>query len=207
MARPSEGVGAYAIADAALDKPGRWGLIANVRIGDKTTTAQGVFNVGANRAVPGPGDRAPNTANPLPGAEGASSASIDSRATDGAAVPDPTLHATTISDAIAAGRPAVVVVSTPVYCVSRFCGPITDSIEKLAAQYSGRADFIHLEVWRDFEKKQVNVAAAEWVYRSGRGDLLEPWVFVIGRDGTISHRFDNIATDAELQAAVDAVTA
>ena len=207
LSRPSEGVGVYAIADAAFDKPGRWGLIANVRIGDKTTTAQGVFNVAAVRAVPGAGDPAPKTANPLPGGDGADSASIDSRAKDGAEVPDPALHATRISDAIAAGRPAVVVVSTPVYCVSRFCGPITDSIEKLAAQYTGRADFVHLEVWRNFEKKQVNVAAAEWIYRSGRGDLLEPWVFVISRDGTITHRFDNIATDAELQAAVDAVTA
>ena len=206
LSRPSEGVGVYAVPDATFDKPGRWGLIANLEIGGQKTTAQGVFNVVAERAVRGPGEPAPRTANPLAGAAGIDPIAIDSRASDGAAIPDPTLHSVQISDAIAGGRPAVVVVSTPVYCVSRFCGPITDSVEELASEYAGRADFVHLEVWKDFEKKEVNAAALEWIYPFGRGDLVEPWVFVIGRDGIITHRFDNIAGDAELRAAVDVVT-
>jgi hypothetical protein len=34
-----------------------------------------------------------------------------------------------VADAIAAGRPVMVVGSTPVFCVSRFCGPITDAVQ------------------------------------------------------------------------------
>lgn len=66
--------------------------------------------------------------------------------------------------------------------------------------------FVHLEVWKNFDKSEVNKAAAEWIYPPGTKDPREPWVFVIGRDGRIAHRFDNVATDAELQQAVDDVT-
>jgi peroxiredoxin len=34
-----------------------------------------------------------------------------------------------------------------------------------------------------------------------RGDLHEPWVFVIGPDGRIAARFDNVASRTELEAA------
>lgn len=68
-----------------------------------------------------------------------------------------------LADATAAERPVMVVVSTPVFCVSRFCGPITDAVQKLARRYGDRMDFVHLEVWRDFEAQELNEAAAEWI--------------------------------------------
>ena len=52
----------------------------------------------------------------------------------------------------------------------------------------------------------MNKAAAEWIYPPGTKDPREPWVFGVGRDGRISHRFDNVATDAELEQAVGDVT-
>lgn len=205
LARPSEGVGVYAVRDAVFDKPGRWGLLANVEVGGAKARVQGVFQVGATTGVLRAGDAAPRTANPLPGSPGVTSAAVDSRAQDGEAIPDAALHTTTVADALAAKKPTVVVVSTPVYCVSRFCGPITDSVEKLAADFGDRAAFVHLEVWQDFEKKQANTAAGEWIYRENRGDLLEPWVFVVDRNGIVAERFDNIAGDDELRRAVEGV--
>lgn len=207
VSRPSEGVGVYAIPAATFDKAGQWGVIAKIKLGTTEVTAQGTFPVSATSRIPAPGVPAPVTEHPLPGATGTSPASIDSRSTDGKAPPDGALHSTTIAAARAAGRPMVVVVSTPVYCVSRFCGPITDSVEKLAGRFGDRATFIHLEVWQDFEKKQVNEFVADWIYPSRSGDLLEPWVFVVDRNGVITHRFDNIAGDAELLAAVEQVVA
>ena len=65
--------------------------------------------------------------------------------------------------------------------------------------------FIHLEVWQDFETNTVNPAAAEWIVPTPDTDAREPWVFVIDSDGIISHRFDNVATDAELLAATEEV--
>ncbi|MPY94948.1 MAG: hypothetical protein GEV08_18385 [Acidimicrobiia bacterium] len=108
----------------------------------------------------------------------------------------------TIDDAIAAGKPTMVVISTPVYCVSRFCGPITDSVAELADRYAGQAAFVHLEIWSDFDTHTLNEAVRDWVYPPGAEDAREPWVFVVGRDGLIRERFDNVATDAELEAAV-----
>ena len=63
-----------------------------------------------------------------------------------------------------------------------------------------KAAFVHVEVWRDFEKQEVNKAAADWLLR--RGDLHEPWVFVIGPNGKITARFDNVASKAEIEGAL-----
>ena len=205
--RPSEGVGVYAVPAAVFDKAGRWGLLANIPVRGSTLQAQGTFSVGAEHQVLAVGEPAPRTVNPLAGEAGLTPAAIDSRANDGKAVPDPVLHSTTIADALAAGRPTIVVVSTPVYCESQFCGPVTEEVEKLATAFQDRAAFVHLEVWEDFEKQKVGKAAAEWVTTKGTGGLQEPWVFVVDRNGTVAHRFDNIAGDAELRSAIEAVAA
>ena len=75
------------------------------------------------------------------------------------------------------------------------------------SEFDGKVAFVHLEVWQDFEKKQVNPAAGEWIYRRNAGDLSEPWVFVVGRDGKVADRFDNIAGEEEVRAAVERVIA
>ncbi len=100
----------------------------------------------------------------------------------------------------------MVVVSTPVYCVSRFCGPITDTVQELAQEYGEQMDFVHLEVWADFENRVVSPSAAEWILR-GNGDGNEPWVFVVDADGVITHRFDNVANQTVLDAAIQEVLA
>src|SRR5205807_554792 len=63
--------------------------------------------------------------------------------------------------------------------------------------YGDRATFIHVEVWRDFDKHEINKGAADWIFRNG--DLLEPWVFLVGADGRIQARFDNVATRGEIE--------
>ncbi len=44
-----------------------------------------------------------------------------------------------------------MVFATPVFCVSRFCGPVTEMVEELAHRYDDRAVFIHVEIWKDFQ--------------------------------------------------------
>jgi hypothetical protein len=46
----------------------------------------------------------------------------------------------------------------------------------------------------------VNKAAADWLLR--QGDLHQPWVFVIGPNGKIAAPFDNVASRAEIEAAL-----
>ena len=126
---------------------------------------------------------------------------IDSRAQDGADVPDPELHATTIADALRHGRPVLVQFATPVYCQSQFCGPTVEALETLADEYRGDADFIHVEIRRDYEESTVNRAAADWLLRDG--DLTEPWMFLIDADGTIAERWGPLFDLDDVRASLD----
>lgn len=197
----SEGTGVYRASEVTFDEAGFWGVQVEARIGGRVRTAQASFQVFPAHQIPAPGDRAPRTDNPAANAAGVDPSAIDSRAGKDLPIPDPLLHGTSVAAALAGRRPVMVVVSTPTYCVSRFCGPISDSVEQLAKQYGDKMSFVHLEVWQDFDAKALNPAAAEWIQRED-GEANEPWTFVVGRDGIITHRFDNVASDEELAGAV-----
>jgi hypothetical protein len=201
----SVATGVYAAPDIEFARPGFWEVAVAAEVDGRTETTTGAFEVLASSDIPAVGDPAPRTRQPLAGDPSVDSKSIDSRAGGDAPIPDPELHDITVADAIAAGRPVMVVVSTPTFCVSRFCGPITDSVHQLALEYGDRMEFIHLEVWQDFADNRLNPAAAEWIAPTPETDGGEPWVFVIDADGTIVDRFDNVASDAELLTAVESV--
>ncbi len=211
---PSDGIGVYR-AEVAFDRPGTWLVQVTAKLAAGNAETQATFEVFDEDAFPAPGDEAPKTENRVAGDSSVEASVIDSRASADTALPDPELHNVTIADAIAARRPVMVVVSTPVYCVSRFCGPITDTVSQLAKTHDnaksmarGKADgmvFVHLEVWNDFADNAMNKDAAEWIKRQDR-EIQEPWVFVIGRDGRIIERFDNIVTQSDLTSAVAAAT-
>lgn len=185
-----------------FDQPGFWTVEVTAQVDGQQLTGSGTFRVGTENEVPALGEMAPASDSltvDSPGPAGG----IDSRAGGDVEIPDPVLHATSIADAIAAGRPAVVVFSTPVYCVSRFCGPITDTVEELASTHGDRAEFIHVEVWKDFEEAELNDAAADWIQTEAGGN--EPWVFLIGADGRVAARWDNVLDLDELVELLDAL--
>lgn len=197
---PSSARGVYEVEGVRFLEPGTYVVEVGAEVqGIGVVQGSTRFEVLADPRVPGVGERAPRTQNHLLGAPGVPVVAIDSRAQNGP-IPDPELHDTTIAKAIRRGTPALVVFSTPVYCVSRFCGPVTNVVQDLAAEFEDEAAFIHVEVWRDFTSNEVNEASAEWLLR---GDTLnEPWAFLIGQDGTILQRWDNLFTEPELRAAL-----
>lgn len=197
--------GVYVARDVTFDRAGFWQVDVAIEVGDEQLTADAAFEVLPEHLYLAPGDGAPRTVQDLSGA--GSARAIDSRAGDGAPVPDPALHGVTVADAIASGQPTMVVVSTPVYCVSRFCGPITEAVEELATEFGARMNFVHLEVWRDFDARELNPAAAEWIKPLGAEEATEPWVWVLDGRGIIVERFDNIASERELANAVGSVLA
>ncbi len=199
----SEIIGVYGAEPVAFAEPGFWEVEVTADIDGEKRTTTSAFEVLADSDIPAPGDLAPLTRQPLAGDDHVPAKAIDSRAGGGESVPDPDLHNETVADAVAAHRPIMVVISTPTYCQSRFCGPITDSVQALASEYGNdEMAFVHLEIWRDFEAKQLNPEVSDWIAPTGTEDAREPWVFTVGRDGRIVERFDNVATDAELEAAV-----
>jgi len=201
IVRSSDTRGVYA-AQTAFDKAGFWEVEATAMVDGKAQSGKGAFAVNPDNAVPGPGDQALATETFTLTTPDVPRPAIDSRAGSGE-IPDPDLHRTSIAASLAAKRPIVAVFATPVYCTSRFCGPITDMIDELGHQYGDRADFVHVEIWRDFQTKTVNKTAADWVYRND--ELNEPWVFVIGADGRITDRFDNVATRGEIEPLLQAL--
>ncbi|HEX3623585.1 MAG TPA: hypothetical protein VHT97_14825 [Acidimicrobiales bacterium] len=198
----SDSRGVYG-AQTTFDKAGFWEVQASATIAGKVRTGKGAFQVNATHAIPAPGDQAIPTDSLTLTSPDVPKAAVDSRAGSGGDVPDPDLHRTSIAAALAAHHPIVAVFATPVYCTSRFCGPITDMVNDLAHKYPDRADFIHVEIWRDFQGQVVNKSAADWLYRDN--DLNEPWVFVIGADGKITARFDNVVTLDELEPLIQAL--
>lgn len=192
----ADGRGVYA-ADVTFDRAGFWAAQVTATLDGEPVTGRVVFEVFEDNTYPAVGERAPRTDNLTLHSDDAPREAVDSRARDGEAIPDPELHRTTIAESIRKGEPALVVFATPVYCVSRFCGPITDMAAALAKDYGDRVNVIHVEIWRDFQNTVVNKGAAEWVYRGG--DLTEPWIYLIDSTGKIAARWDNVATREEIE--------
>ncbi len=189
-----------------FDTAGFWQATATFTLNGVAMQATASFEVLDHHQVLFVGDAAPHTTNPIAGDATVPPSAIDSRATGGAAIPDVALHATTIAAALDAHLPVMVVVSTPTYCTSRFCGPITDGVGRLAQQYGSRMAFVHLEVWADFNTSTLSPSIHDWIVPRDGGDGGEPWVFIVDRDGKITQRFDNVVSDAELAAAAAEAT-
>jgi hypothetical protein len=196
---PSAGVGVYQTEPMQL-AAGFYEISAVVDgpDGKQATLRTGLEVLGRSRVLL-PGDRAPTTRNAVIGTPNVAAAEIDSRASTADDL-DPRIHGTVIADALAAGKRLVVAITTPVYCQSKFCGPITDVVASMADDYPDVA-FVHLEVWKNFETKEISPAAATWIFRDadeGRG-ANEPWVFFVDADGVITHRWGNVLNEAELR--------
>jgi hypothetical protein len=201
---PSEGRGVYRAEDVTFDRAGFWQVQVTVDVEELgTRRAHTTFPVGEEAALPAPGQPALPTENLTLDSEGVPEAAIDSRAVDGGKVPDPDLHRWTIARALEEGRPVLVVFSTPVFCVSRFCGPVTELVQGLAERYADRAVFVHIEIWHDFENQEINQAAADWLFR--QGNLTEPWLYLIGADGVIVDRWSTLWREDEVAAALEAL--
>ncbi|MGH8998284.1 MAG: hypothetical protein ACRDY7_02730 [Acidimicrobiia bacterium] len=184
-------------AKVAFDRPGFWKVQVAAIIDNTPQTAEAAFEVLPEHEVPMPGEPAPRSENLTVSTPGAPPAAIDSRASAEEEIPDPELHQTTVRRAVAEKKPVLLVISTPTFCVSRFCGPITDMVSDLAKQFGDRAAFVHIEVWEDFEAQKLNPAAAEWIAQGKR--TTEPWVFFIGPDGNIGNRWDNVVSRTDLE--------
>lgn len=202
---PANGRGVYEVEALLFPRAGYWQVNATGTLDDDTPiAAQAVLTVLVAPTVVAVGDPAPMTDSPVMGDPSLSLEAIDSRAVGGQPVPDPELHVVSIADAMRAGHPLVVVFSTPVYCTSRFCGPVTDLIAELASKYADRADFVHVEIYRSFETGDLNQSVSEWLMTPD-GELREPWTFLVGADGRIAGSWDTIVTRGELEPLLDAL--
>jgi hypothetical protein len=199
---PSEARGIYEAQGVTFDRAGYWTVTVTADVeGAGPQMSKATLAVNEQPALPAPGQPALATENLTMASKDAPRAAIDSRFTTEGTIPDPELHDWTVARALEEGRPVVLVFGTPVYCVSQFCGPVTDMIQQLSHEYADRAVFIHIEIWRDYQNQVINEAAADWLYRNA--DLTEPWLFLIDAHGTIVDRWSSLWTEDEVRAWLD----
>lgn len=181
-----------------FDHAGPWGLAVEAELKDGTKGISSVgFEVAAKPAIPAPGQAAFKSDN-LTKKDVASIKEIDS------GDPPNDMHDVKIKDAIAAGRPVVIVFSTPAFCTSRFCGPVNEEVEAVQAIYKDKVDFVHIEIWKNFDKKELNATAKEWLVRPD-GALSEPYVYLVDSKGVIYDRWEGPVARNIMEPSVKAV--
>jgi hypothetical protein len=186
---------------------GDWGIEVTARAaGSPDRTARVTFSVRATTLTPAIGANAP----PSDTLTAKDPAEVGAVSTD--EHPDPAFYALSIRDAIAAGKPFVVVFATPAYCISGTCGPALDLVKQVAPAYVGRVNFIHVEPYRlqvsggrtqpeldELGHPKPIGAVIEW------GLPTEPYVFVVDAHGKVAAKFEGLAYPDELTAALDAL--
>lgn len=182
------------VAQVTFSRSGTWGLeVLAQSVNGTVESARLSVNVLAASLAPMAGTPAPRSRN-LIGSDVSELKLIDS-----SEPPDPRLHQTRIADAIAQGKPQVIVFATPRYCTSRVCGPVVDVVRTLIPTYGDRVVFIHQEIWEAGSLQKFSLTVEEWNLRS------EPWIFVVDGAGMVRARFEGLTTRRELEAALKRV--
>ena len=202
--------GVYEAEDVTFDEAGIWRATLSIEIESVARQLTTDFPVRQESGIPAPGMPALATEN-LTMDSSVQPGAIDSMADGGGEIPDPELHRWTIADAIAEGRPALVLFGTPAYCTSRFCGPEVTELQRIGTEYPDRAVYIHIEIWKKYDPPEtqiVNEGAAEWLLRElpdGTPEMTEPWLYLIGSDGIVLDRWGPLFDSAEVAAALEAL--
>ncbi len=193
-------LGDLGIYTAQLDfpTPGAWELVVSI-MGWRGVDGHGdgILDVKTESATPAIGSPAPPSHNKtLDDVE-----SLEQLTT--AKPPDPDLYRSTIADALALGKPLVVVFATPAYCKTATCGPQLGEIGTLKERFAPQASFLHVEVFDnphliqgDLEQAVPVPATEEW------GLLTEPWTFVVDSNGDVAAKFEAFTTAQEIEEAL-----
>jgi len=104
------------------------------------------------------------------------------------------------------GKPTVLIIATPQFCQSALCGPEVDVVQGVAKEFTGRLNFVHVEVYRDnkpdtIQRAILSPAAAQWHLDE------EPVIYYIDTAGLIKSRTIGPADTSEVRAAANALLA
>ena len=117
--------------------------------------------------------------------------------------PDPEWHQMTIADAVGSGKPVAIAFSTPGFCRTQMCAPMTQELAMLYEAYKDRVNFIHVEPY-ELDKAQSGEALVPIAIMSEWGLQTEPWIFVVDAEGTVAAKFEAFVMMDEIEAAIKA---
>lgn len=182
-------------ARVEFDQAGIWEVA--LRGEDGTATNRVPFNVAEGGLTPAVGEPAPSVVTPT----GDDVADLSEISTD--PDPDPGFYGVSLDEALASGKPTVVVFATPAFCETATCGPMLDTAKDVSSDYPD-INFIHIEVYENLdaasrEDLELVDAVTEWNLPS------EPWTFLVDSDGNVAARFEGTVDTEELTDALDAL--
>ncbi len=184
----------YWVAYPDLPSAGFWGITAEVVLADgRTVTSQFAVEAKAASSAVDVGDLAPLSQNRTLATE------PDINKLSSGNNPDPTFYQLTVADAVASGKPTVVGFITPGLCETRWCAPVLNSVATVRDQVGDAANFIHIEVYADFQALTYVPEMAEW------GLQTEPYVFVLDEAGRVTASLAGPVSPRELSQALDEV--
>lgn len=184
-----KGKGLY-VASVEFDRSGMWGVEVTGTVGGKSLDpARTRFPVKVKPDTPGIGSPAPRSKN-LTARD-----VIDIKQIDSGVTPND-MHDLTIAEAIALGKPTVVIFATPGFCTTQTCAPMVNEMQALKKTLSGSASFVHVEIFKDPSSRTPFETVTEW------GLTSEPWVFLIDKSGNIASKFEGPAPKDEVEAAI-----
>ena len=208
---PPDGRRGVFIANVSFDQAGTatgdtlgvWELHATFEYAQSPAEAAESLTIGSVVSV-APTHRAPFIGDAAPLSDTPTVMTVtDLRTISSSPEPDPALYRLSVAQAVRSGSPSVVTFATPAFCVTATCGPQVSDLSELAAEYEGRANFVHVEVYRDPHlinpadpARELVLAVDEW------GLVSEPWTFVVGSDGRITDRFEQYVPPRVLEAAL-----
>lgn len=174
----------------SFDEPGVW----EVTVSDgPRELASSLFEIVEDSPVPQPGELAPPSITPT----AATVSELSDVSTD--MEPDSSFYDLTIAEAVGNGNPTMIVFATPAFCQTALCGPTLDFAKGAAAGQS-ELDVVHVE---PFDLELAPTGTLEPIDAMfDYGLATEPWIFLVDSDGVISHSFEGIIGQAELEAAL-----
>lgn len=181
------GKGVY-VAHPTFDSAGEWGLaIFATPPGEPQQELRTSFRVLEQGSLPRVGEPAISVATPL------AAQAPDLKTITSDPRPDPRLYQVSLDQALAQGRPVVLLFATPGYCTTAVCGPDIEVVKQLAGQYDQQAAFIHVEVFNDPIKRTLAEPMVAWRLKT------EPWLFLIDAQGIIRARYEGGITHDEVE--------
>ncbi|MDQ2897513.1 MAG: hypothetical protein M3Y09_18050, partial [Actinomycetota bacterium] len=175
-----------------IPKPGTYTILALSRTSKGLIGSPGEIAVARSSPIPAVGQRPPAIATDTVASVGGRRALLTTR------TPPESMHSVALNQVLGK-RPVALLFSTPQFCVSRVCGPVTDVTVALQHQFGNRIVFIHQEVYADNQPgKGLRTQMKAFHLQT------EPWLFAINRRGIIVARLEGAFGTTELAAALRA---
>jgi hypothetical protein len=184
----------YWVAYPTISTTGFWGVTAEVLLADgRSVTSQFTIEAKVESDGVAVGEPAPLSQNRTLATE------PDISKLNSGNDPDPAFYQLTVAEAVASGKPTVVGFITPGLCETRWCAPVLNSVATVRDQVGDAANFIHIEVYEDFQALTYVPEMAEW------GLQTEPYIFVLDETGQVTASLAGPVSPRELTQALDEV--